>query len=360
MNFMKTPISRRAAWLLLGILGACGGGGGGGGTGSMMTGPMAGYVATDLVTDVPLSTYASGHTDSHLVNAWGLAFNPQGFAWVANNGTASLTVYDGNGVQQSTIVTTPPKPTGLVFNASGDFMVGGSSSQFILATTGGLLAAWATGMSQNIAQTVYDGSASGSNFKGLAIGAVGASNYLFAADFHNNAVAIFNGSFQPVAAAGTFKDPSMPAGYAPFGIQAIGNHIYVAYAMQDSQAKQAVAGVGVGAVDVFDMSGTLIKRLITGSALNAPWGMAMAPSNFGAFSNALLVANFGDGRVNAYDPNSGALLGALSQSNGMPIAIDGLWGIAFGNGINSQPSNTLFFAAGPNSGMHGVYGRIDP
>jgi uncharacterized protein (TIGR03118 family) len=163
-----------------------------------------------------------------------------------------------------------------------------------------------------------------------------------------------------VTIPGAFTDANLPAGYAPFGIQAIGNLIYVSFAKQDALAEDDVAGAGFGAVDVFDTSGALVKRLIAvGGRLNAPWGMAMAPADFGPFSNALLVANFGDGKINAFDAGTGTFLGTLSKSNGSAIAIDGLWGIAFGNGINAQPTNTLFFTGGPAGETHGVYGRID-
>ena len=157
-----------------------------------------------------------------------------------------------------------------------------------------------------------------------------------------------------------FTDSALPAGYAPFGIQAIGNSIYVTYAKQDAQGRQQVPGAGLGAVDVFDTAGHLQTRLIAaGGPLNAPWGVAMAPANFGAFSGDLLVANLGDGKINAFNPTTGAFLGTLGRADGTPIAIDGLWGIAFGNGLNDQPTNTLFFAAGPGDYAHGVYGRID-
>lgn len=148
--------------------------------------------------------------------------------------------------------------------------------------------------------------------------------------------------------------------YAPFGIQAIGNQIYIGFAKQDAQAHDDVGGAGLGAVDVFDTSGNLVKRLIpVGGKLNAPWGMVLAPANFGPFSNALLAGNFGDGTINAFNPATGTFLGTLSEPDGSPIAIDGLWGIAFGNGINAQPTNALFYAAGPAGESHGVYGRID-
>jgi len=183
---------------------------------------------------------------------------------------------------------------------------------------------------------------------------------LFASDFHNGTVDVFDANFAPIAVAGGFIDANLPAGYAPFGIQVIGSLVYVAYAKQDAAREDEEAGAGLGIVNTFDLSGNLVKRLIpAGGKLNAPWGIAMAPSNFGAFSNALLVANFGDGRINAYDATTGASLGTLASPAGTPIAIEGLWGIAFGNGINGQPTNTLFYAAGPADETHGAYGRID-
>jgi len=213
--------------------------------------------------------------------------------------------------------------------------------------------------------TAYDDGAGGAIYKGLAIGEDSSGNkFLYASDFHNAKVDVFNGSFTKVAAAGGFVDASVPAGYAPFGIQNIpagdgSARIYVAYAKQDSDRRDEVDGAGFGYLAVFDASGTLIKHLASGGALNAPWGIAMAPSNFGALSGELLVGNFGDGAINAYDPATGTSQGAMMLRSGGPVQIAGLWGIAFGNGLNSQPTNTLFYAAGANGEADGVYGRID-
>ena len=210
----------------------------------------------------------------------------------------------------------------------------------------------------NNAHTVIDSSASGAIYKGLAIARSAGSDRLFATDFHNAKVDMFDGRFAPLAQA--FVDPALPGGYAPFGIQTIGSNVYVTYARQDALSKNQVNDAGLGLVDVFDTSGAFVKRLIdVGGALNAPWGIAMAPANFGPVSNALLVANFGDGRINVFDATTGASMGALTAPDGSPILISGLWGIAFGNGIDSQPTNTLFYAAGPANQTHGVYGRID-
>jgi uncharacterized protein (TIGR03118 family) len=324
-----------------------------------------GYVATALVTDVagmqnPYSSSTS-HVDPNLVNAWGLVFNPQGFVWVANAGTSKSTLYDGNGVPQSLVVAIPPngaggeaEPTGIVFNASTSFQV---TQNGVTGTISG----WSPNVNATNAVLAVDRSAAGAIFKGLAHATQGGADFIYATDFHNGVVAVFDANFAPVTlAAGAFTDPNLPAGFAPFGIQAIGNQLFVTFAKQDANAEDDVAGDGLGALDVFDTAGVLVKRLIVpGGKLNAAWGMAMAPSDFGPFSNDLLVSNFGDGKINAFDPATGNFLGTLSRPSGSAIAIDGLWGIAFGNGLNSQPTNTLFFTGGPADETHGVYGRID-
>lgn len=369
------------------VLAACGGGGNsngsmvvpGAGTGmntGMSTGMAAAtgmsYVATNLVSDLSGANnpYGSASTDPHLLKGWGVAFNPTGFVWVTSNGTSTSTLYDGNGTPQSLVVAIPPgaagsaMPTGIVFNGHQDFMVtqNGKSgaSAFIFAGEAGTLSGWSPTVDMTHAVKVFDGGGAGTVYKGLALASAGASDVLYAADFHHAAVDVFDSNFAKVGVAGGFVDSALPPGYAPFGLQAIGGLVYVSYARQDASARNEVAGAGLGAVDAFDSAGHLVKRLVpVGSALNAPWGMAMAPANFGPFSNALLVANAGDGKINAFNPETGALMGTLSMMDGNPIAIDGLRGIAFGNGINNQPANTLFFAAGPGGGNHGVYGRID-
>jgi uncharacterized protein (TIGR03118 family) len=356
-----------------------GGGGGGGGYSSSMS--STSFLATDVVRDT--ATAGVAHTDTHLVNGWGVAFNPNGYVWVANNGTNTSTLYDGNGVPQSLVVSLnnglsgAADPTGIVFNGGTSFVLnstvaggafnahGGYSgalsgtSPFIFAGEGGTLTAWSPAVDTAHAYVVYDGSAGGAVYKGLAI-LTGTTNRLYAADFHNRRIDVFDGTFAKITVPGGFTDANIPATYGPFNIQAIGGQLYVAYAKKDPASDDEVAGAGFGYVDVFDMDGTLVKRLVgAGGALNAPWGMAMAPANFGSFSNMLLVGNFGDGKINAYDPTSGALVGTLSKAGGQAIVIDGLWGIAFGNNLNNQPSNTLFYAAGPSDEAHGAYGRID-
>ncbi|MDN2713992.1 TIGR03118 family protein [Janthinobacterium sp. SUN120] len=319
------------------------------------------YAATSLVSDT--AALPAAHTDPNLVNAWGVAFNPRGFVWVAANGTAKSTLYDGNGVPQSLVVSTPAGPTGIVFNGTQDFKLSQNGvtapSPFIFASESGSISAWSPTVSPVTAQVVYDGSAGGSVYKGLAIAARAGANYLYAADFHNGRVDVFDANFTRASWPGAFSDPGLPAGYAPFGIQAIGERIYVAYAKREASGDDEEAGAGLGIVNVYDTGGTLIKRLVSGGALNAPWGMALAPADFGSAGNMLLIGNFGDGKINAYDTVTGKAGGPLLKPDGTPLVIDGLWGIAFGNGLNSQPVNTLFYAAGPADEAHGQYGRID-
>ena len=305
----------------------------------------------------------AAHTDPNLVNGWGVAFNPRGFVWVVANGTAKSTLYDGNGVAQSLVVSTPPGPTGIVFNGTQDFKLSQNGvtapSPFIFASESGSISAWSPTVSPTTAVVVFDGSAGGSVYKGLAISRYANANYLYAADFHNGRVDVFDANFARVSLPGAFSDPGLPAGYAPFGIQASGERIFVAYAKREASGDDEEAGAGLGIINVYDTSGNLLKRLVSGGALNAPWGMALAPADFGSASNMLLVGNFGDGKINAYDPSTGAAGGPLRKADGTPLVIDGLWGIAFGNGLNSQPVNTLFYAAGPDDETHGQYGRID-
>ncbi|MES2259197.1 MAG: TIGR03118 family protein [Pseudomonadota bacterium] len=319
------------------------------------------FASTSLVSDA--TVIPAAHTDANLVNAWGIAFNPTGFVWVNAAGTGKSLLYDGNGVPQTLVVSTPDDPTGIVFNASQDFKISQNgvtaASPFIFASEGGTISAWSPSVNRTATVTMYDGGSANKVYKGLASAAYNGANYLYATDFHNNAIDVFDAGFARVVLPGTLRDPDLPAGYAPFGIQAIGGRLYVTYAQRETGGDDDVKGAGLGIVSVFDSGGNFIQRLVSGGALNAPWGLALAPSGFGDFSNKLLVANFGDGKINAYDANSGEFAGTLTKADGTPLVIDGLWGIAFGNGINSQPANTLFFTAGPDGEQHGQYGRID-
>jgi uncharacterized protein (TIGR03118 family) len=383
------PFQFAFAFAAAALLAACGGDGGGGAT---TTQPAAGngqtctmdpygtttctptgttfggagggnYVANTLVSDTA-ATQALHH-DTNLVDAWGLAFNPNGYSWIANEATGTSTLYDGNGVPQSLVVTLAQGgPAGIVFNGSTAFTITEAgktgSAPFIFATTSGQISAWAPTVDGTHAFTIVDLSTSGDAFTGLAINTGTGGNMICAADFPHAKVDVFDGNFEPVATAGGFIDPTLPAGYAPFGIQQIGGKIYVAYAQQAPDQQDEVHGAGLGLVDVFDLQGNLTQHLVgTGGALNAPWGLALAPANFGKFSNMLLVGNFGDGKINVYNPTTGTLAGTLSNNDGSAIVVPGLWALQFGNDLNSQPSNTLFYTAGPGNELHGLYGRID-
>jgi uncharacterized protein (TIGR03118 family) len=285
------------------------------------------------------------------------------------------TLYDGHGNKVSLVVQIPTPsgasggtPTGIVFNGSTSatsFAVTAGvvtgPSKFLFATEDGVIAGWAPTVDANHAIVAVDNSGTtGVVYKGLALSAGGSGQLLYATDFHNGRVDVFDSTFVPVTLApGAFTDPHLPAGYAPFGIQAIGGDVYVTYAKQTPGSDDEVDGPGLGVVDVYDPNGVFLARVATHGGLNAPWGIAMAPAGFGRFRNSLLIGNFGDGRINAYDPKNYTPLGQLRGPDRKPIRIDGLWGIAFGNGFADQPVNTLFFAAGPGDEAHGLYGRIE-
>jgi uncharacterized protein (TIGR03118 family) len=327
------------------------------------------YTVTNLVSDVP---GAATNTDGNLVNGWGIVLSPTSPMWVSDNGSGKSTVYDGTGALKLT-VTIPPVsgtdhgvPTGIVFNlgaspTSTDFLVAGAgtAARFLWATEDGGIAAWAGGASATIKFAATDGAV----YKGLAMAGDGGSHFLiYAADFHNGKIDVIDSTFAKVTEPGrfAFADPTLPAGFNPFNIVNIQGDLYVAYALKEADGNDEVAGPGLGFVDVFDADGFLIRRVVSGGKLNAPWGMARAPAGFGKFSNNLLVGNFGDGTINAYDLKNGTFAGQLRTTKGQVLTIDGLWGIAFGNGFQQQPTDTLFFAAGPDHEGHGLYGKIEP
>jgi uncharacterized protein (TIGR03118 family) len=299
------------------------------------------------------------NTDPKLVNSWGLAAGPGTFWWVANNGTGTATLYDASGNKQALEVSVPGSPTGMVFNGGSGFPVNGSPATFIMASEDGTISAW-NAASGTQASVVVDDSASGAVFKGLAL----TGDQLYATDFHNNSVDVFDSTLAPVPlAAGAFTDPSLPAGFAPFGIAAVNGNLIVTYAMQDSDAHDDVKGPGNGFVDQYDATGTLMQRIATQGDLNSPWGIVMAPSTFNGFPGQLLIGNFGDGHITAFDTSSCSTTctnsGQLKVAGGSPVVIDGLWSLAFGQGdANTGPANQLFFTAGPNAEANGLFGSI--
>jgi uncharacterized protein (TIGR03118 family) len=322
-----------------------------------------GYGVSNLVSDIPgLAQY----TDPNMVNPWGMSMSPTGPIWVSNNHTGLSTIYNGLGQAQALVVTVPPpgggggpsSPTGQVFNGGTGF----SSERFIFATEDGTIAGWKTAYGTT-AQLHVDNSTN-SVYKGLAIGNNGAADYLYAANFGTGSIDVFDSSYSPAGLSGSFLDPGLPAGYAPFNVQNLGGSLFVTYAMRDPGSNDDIAGAGHGIVDLFDLNGNLQRRLITGGDLNSPWGLAFAPSSFGPYGNDLLVGNFGDGRINAFDPVSFGFLGALADGQGNPISIEGLWGLTFGNGGNGGSTSSLYFTAGiPGGGAvedHGLFGAINP
>jgi uncharacterized protein (TIGR03118 family) len=326
------------------------------------------YVQQNLVSDIP--GFANS-TDPDLVNPWGLSSSSTSPWWVNDNGTGLATLYNGSGVKQGLVVTVPPPmggtppsaPSGQVFNnTSGFALPGGSPSLFVFATEDGTISAW-NGAQGTSAVLEADNSASGAVYKGLAIGNNGSGNFIYAANFNAGTIDVFDTNFSQVTQPpSAFTDPNLPAGYAPFNIANLNGKLYVTYALQNDAKHDDVAGPGNGYVDVYDLNGNLLGRLISNGPLNSPWGLAVAPALFGSFSNDLLVGNFGDGMINAFDPATGASLGDLTDASGNPIQIEGLWGLAFGNGANAGPTNTLFFTAGIGNGdpieSHGLFGDI--
>jgi uncharacterized protein (TIGR03118 family) len=362
-------------------LAACGGGGSGGGSMSMTPPPPApGFVDTALVSDTASVVATMTVIDANLQNPWGIAFAPGAPFWIADNNSNLTTLYSGTGTIETGAITgsndvgiTIPagsqalaNPTGQVFNGTGGFLVGGQSASFIFDGEGGTIAGWASGSS---AVTAYDdGTVNGPNhavYKGLAIGAVNGVNYLYATDLHNNKIDVFDTNFSlPPAMQGLFVDPTMPAGFVPFGITPVtdgqGNTtLYVTYAQQDSFQHDEVTGAGLGYVDVFDMSGNFISRFASQGALNAPWGLAVAPSGFGSLAGDILIGNFGDGHINVYGAD-GTYVGPLSVNNGGTVTFPGLWALVFGNGDSDKPVTTLFYTAGFADQTDGVFGSIVP
>jgi uncharacterized protein (TIGR03118 family) len=346
---------------------ACGGGGGGGGSPQGAAQQHAAAL-TDaaLVSDGVL---AAAHTDSNLLNPWGLAAAPGGPFWVADNNSNKSSIYDGTGAPPFGPVTIPAgangpaNPTGEVYNGTADFVIttgtGSAPAQFIFSGEAGTIAGWAQSVSGGTATIAYDDGAGGGVYKGLAMANNGTANLLYATDLHNAKIDVFDTHFKKAATPGGFNDPTIPTGFAPFGIQALDNQLYVTYAKQDATAHDEQLGGGLGYVDVFDANGNLLKRFASAGILNAPWGIALAPAGFGSSGGTLLIGNFGDGTINTFDPVSGNPLGSISLASGKQLVIPGVWSLVFGNGAANQPTGTLFYTAGPNNQTDGVFGRVD-
>jgi uncharacterized protein (TIGR03118 family) len=332
------------------------------------------YLQNNLVSDL---NGQGARRDPNLVNPWGISFSPASPFWISDNRTGLITVYDAKGepapAGSPIVVTVPPAaggtppsaPTGQTFNSTAGFTLASAKpALFLFATEDGTISGWNPMVDSTHAVIRVDNSATEAIYKGLAMGSNTNGNFLFAANFHAGTIDVFDKNFAPVIVPGAFVDPNIPAGFAPFNIRNIGGQLFVTYAKQDTDKKDDVAGPGNGFIDVFDTNGNLLRRFATQGALNSPWGMAVAPANFGEFSNALLAGNFGDGRINAFNLTTGAFLGQMLEPSSSPLTIPGLWALTFGNGGNGGDQDLLYFTAGiPGRGEvedHGLFGQIRP
>jgi uncharacterized protein (TIGR03118 family) len=322
-------------------------------------------VETDLVSDVP---GWAATTDPHLVNAWGLSAGPSTPLWVADNGTMLSTLYTGLVPQDPVsilplVVNVIGPVTGTVFNPGPGFVVSDGSghsdaAKFLFATEDGQIIGWSPNVPPPPTSTQGEvGTATpGGNYKGLTMAMDAGAARLYAANFATGGVDVFDDTFAPIVIPGAFTDAKLPPGYAPFNVQELGGKIYVAYAKQDAAKHDEVAGPGRGFVDVYDTHGMLLKRLIRRGALNAPWGLALAPASWGQLAGKLLVGNFGNGRIHVYSLRNGHLIATLRGMHGT-LSIDGLWGLRPGNGTAGS-TDAVWFSAGPDDESHGLLGTL--
>jgi uncharacterized protein (TIGR03118 family) len=323
------------------------------------TAPAATRVGvTALVTD-DQSAHPAQITDPGLVNAWGVSYGPTGPFWVSSNGAGTSTIYSVNPTTQATtklgltvVIPNEGSLTGQVFNGSSSF----NGDAFLFVSEDGTFSGW-RGALGTTAETLALPSDS-NLYKGLAIGTVGSDRYAYAANFGTGAVDVFKGSPGAPDLAGSFSDPSLPSGYAPFNIQNLSDTLYVTYAQEVTGSDDEAHGPGLGFVDAFDLNGDFLRRVASGGTLDAPWGLALAPSTFGDVGGSLLVGNFGDGTINAFNPTNGSFLGQLLATNGTPLSIDGLWALSVGNDGSAGSSSNVYFTAGPDDESHGLFGVL--
>jgi uncharacterized protein (TIGR03118 family) len=365
---------------------ACGGGNGGG-NGMTSSGAAQSSMAfgdVPLVVDNQEVVAVKATVDANLQNPWGIATAPGLPFWIADNNSNLTTLYSGTGAIETQDATgnagvgaaipasaggVAANPTGAVYNGTGGFTIATAKGQetalFIFDGEGGTVSAWAQD-SGPLATTAYDdGILNGADhavYKGLAIGSVGGASYIYATDLHNNKVDVFDSNFaKPQAMQGKFIDPSLPSGFVPFGIAAINGQLFVTFAMQDAAKHDEATGAGLGYVDVFDFSGNFVSRFASTGALNAPWGVALAPTGFASLAGDILIGNFGDGTINIFTPQGTSLatsVGSLMSSTGQALAVPGLWSLTFGNGDADKPTSTLFYTAGLADQTDGVFGSI--
>jgi uncharacterized protein (TIGR03118 family) len=328
------------------------------------------YIQHNLVSDVK---GMADITDDSLQNPWGLAQGLNTPAWAADNGMNVATLYRGDGIvgplQKVPLTVTIPGngPTGQVFNSTSGFVVNDGQGHsgpavFIFDSESGDITGWNPNVPPATPPAVSTEAqlgrhVDGAIYKGLALAMVGTDAFLYAANFHQGTIDVFDSTFTPTKLSGSFTDPHLPKNFAPFNIALLNGQLYVAYAQQDAEKEDEVAGFGRGFVDVFDTSGHFVKRLITRGHLDAPWGLAMAPDTFGKFSGDLLVGNFGNGRIRAYDATTGQFKGTVKDVHQKPIVIDGLWALMVGNGVSGD-KNAVLFTAGIDDEQHGLYGEV--
>jgi uncharacterized protein (TIGR03118 family) len=315
------------------------------------------FVQTNLVSDIP---GVAAHTDSNLVNPWGVSFSGTSPFWVSNQGTGTSTLYDGAGNANQLVVSIPGSasgpsgPTGQVFNSSGaGFLINGTSARFIFDNLNGTISGW-NGVGTN---AVVEVPSTGAIFTGLAFNSTGGANFLYAAD-STGKVQVFDSTWTNVTGttfAGKFVDPSAQPGFVPFNVQSVGSNVYVTYAQIGPGGAPAPGGY----VDIFDANGNFIRRATVGGPLFAPWGLTIAPSGFGAFSNDLLIGNFGDGEILVYDPLTGVFLGTINGPDGQPIVNERLWALATRTGGTNDDLNAVYFTAGIGAEEHGLFGKLD-
>jgi uncharacterized protein (TIGR03118 family) len=323
------------------------------------------FLVRNLVSDIP---ELADQTDANLVGSWGISESATSPFWVADAGKGVATLYNSSGGVIPLVVAIPPAksggqgvPTGTVFNTSTGFEVAtGKPAMFLFDTLDGTISGWNSTVDRANAIVKVNNSSAGASYTGLAIGTSNSNTFLYAANFHAGTVDVFDSTFA-AAMPGTFKDPTIPAGYAPFNVQNLGGKLYVTYALQNASQSFAVPGAGNGYVNVFDTAGALLGRLISAGHLNAPWGLAIAPANFGDFATDLLVGNFGDGSVNVFNPTTGAYVATLHDVIGAAIEIPNLWALQVGNGGSGGDPSAVYFTAGipgPDGGNHGLFGRL--
>jgi uncharacterized protein (TIGR03118 family) len=319
---------------------------------------QTGYSQTNLVAN---TAGVANHTDPQLSNPWGISFVPGQPFWIANNNGGTSTLYDALGVKNPLVVGIPGAavnpcnpgcPTGTVANTNNGLFNGGI---FLFDSEDGTIASW---NGQGDATVAVDHSAQGAVYKGLALVTNSAGTFLLATNFNNGKVAVFDRNFNQTQLTGTFTDPNLPAGYAPHGIHVIDNTIFVTYGVQNAAKHDPTPGAGLGVVDIFDLNGNFVQTFASGGTLNAPWGVVLTPTTFGTFANAILIGNFGDGTISAFD-RQGHFLGQVTDSSNHAITNPGLWDMVFGQGGTGDP-NTLYFTAGGASQTSGLFATLVP